>query len=79
MSTAFLNSKLYLVIKKIYNFLKPGKLKPTTRLIYNISNLPMIITFRGIESTCEVIVISPVESLIFREPVYLHNDNRLQV
>ena len=66
-------------VRYLYRAAHPGKLKATTRLIYNVVSLPMTIYSKGITTVLNVAQFSRLEEWWFGKPVYLFDDNRLWI
>jgi len=63
----------------LYRIIHSGKLKVTTRLVYNVVCLPMIIDYKEVGGVFDLLPLSKLEKLWFDQPVSIFDDNRLWI
>lgn len=66
-------------VRFMYKLTKSEKLRATFRLVYNVVGLPLTIYLKGIGEAFNVIGISKSGEILFGEPVYIFDTNRLWI
>lgn len=66
-------------VRYLYKAIRPGRLKRTFRLCYNIACMPITVYSKGVGGAFDLLQISELEKMWFGAPVYIFDDNRFWV